>query len=228
MIPEPRDGTLGVDRLKRFLHTGNGNVPDRFLGMMSRLSTDERLALYSPGLRTHVSGTAARSRFREVFGAQGNVSGLSAGLYLDYSTFLPDDILALSDRLAMAHSLEVRVPFVDHVLVEAVFPLPQRMKIGPLWEKKRLLRRALRPRLPEEHLRAPKRGFVGPTAAWLRTELRQLLTDELSPARQRRLGYFDPSTVETLLRQHLTGRQNQERILWALLCFSTWHRLYLE
>ena len=227
-IPEPRDGTLGVDRLKRFLHTGNGNVPDRFLGMMSRLSTDQRLALYTPELRTHISGMAAGSRFREVFGAQGPVSGLAAGLYLDYATFLPDDILALSDRLAMAHSLEVRVPFVDHVLVEAVFPLPQRMKIGPLWEKKRLLRRALRPRLPEQHLRAPKRGFVGPTVAWLRTELRPVLTDELSPERQRRLGYFDPAAVQTLLREHLTGRQNQERILWALLCFSTWHRLYLE
>jgi len=105
--------------------------------------------------------------------------GLAAGLFLDYTTFLPDDILALSDRLAMAHSLEVRVPFVDHVLVEAVFPLPQRVKIGP-WAAKRLLRRALRPRLPPDHLRAPKRGFVGPTAAWLRNELRPMLTDELS------------------------------------------------
>jgi asparagine synthase (glutamine-hydrolysing) len=229
-IPEPRNGGLGVDRLKRFLHTGNGSVPDRFLGMMSRLSTDERLGLYAPGLRPHISGTAARARFRHVFASQGRVSGLAAGLYLDYATFLPDDILALSDRLSMAHSLEVRVPFVDHELVESIFPLPQRLKIGrgPLWEKKRLLRRALRPRLPQQHLSAPKRGFVGPTAAWLRTELRPLVTDELSPARQRRLGYFDPAAVQQVLKEHLTGRQNQERILWALLCFSTWHRLYLE
>ena len=228
LIPEPRDGTLGVDRVKRFLRTGNGAVPDRFLGLMSRLSNDERLALYAPGLRARITGTAASARFRDVFTAQGHPSGLAAGLYLDYMTFLPDDILALSDRLAMAHSLEVRVPFVDHVLVEAVFPIPQRVKIGPWWQSKRLLRRALRPRLPAPHLRAPKRGFVGPTSAWLRHELRDMLTDELSPARQRRLGYFEPSTVATLLEEHLTGRQNQERMLWALLCFSTWHRLYVE
>ena len=228
MIPEPKGGGLGVDRLKRFLHTGNGAVPDRFLGLMSRLSTEERLALYAPQLRSHISGRAATNRFRDVYSAQGAASGLAAGLYLDYGTFLPDDILALSDRLSMAHSLEVRVPFVDHVLVEALFPLPQRVKIGRLWEKKRLLRRALQPRLPEQHLRAPKRGFVGPTASWLRNELRPLLTDELSPARQRRLGYFDPAAVTNLLQEHVTGRQNQERILWALLCFSTWHRLYLE
>lgn len=229
-VPEPRDGSLGVDRLKRFLRTGNGAVPDRFLGLMTRLSNDERLTLYTPDLRqrARITGCAATARFRDVFSAQGPVSGLAAGLFLDYTTFLPDDILALSDRLAMAHSLEVRVPFVDHVLVEAVFPIPQRVKIGTWWQNKRLLRRALRPRLPAAHFRAPKRGFVGPTAAWLRHELRDMLTDELSPERQRRLGYFEPSVVETLLQDHFTGRQNQERILLALLCFSTWHRLYAE
>jgi len=228
LLPEPRDGTLGVDRLKRFLKTGNGTIPDRFLGMISRLSNDERLALYAPHLRAQISGNAASTRFRDVFGRQKKASGLAAGLYMDYTTFLPDDILALSDRLSMAHSLEIRVPFVDHVLVQAVFPIQQRIKIGARWQSKRLLRTALRPRLPRAHFRAPKRGFVGPTASWLRHELRSLLTDELSPARQRRLGYFDPSVVQTLLQEHLTGRQNQERILLALLCFSTWHRLYLE
>jgi asparagine synthase (glutamine-hydrolysing) len=228
LLPEPRDGTLGIDRLKRFLRSDGGAVPDRFLGLISRLPNGERPALYAPTLRASISGRAASDRFHTLFRAQGRPAGLAAGLYFDYMTFLPDDILALSDRLAMAHSLEVRVPFVDHVLVEAVFPIPQRVKIGPWWRNKRLLRRALRPRLPPAHLRAPKRGFVGPTSAWLRHELREMLGDELSPDRQRRLGYFEPAAVETLHREHLTGRQNREGILWALLCFSTWHRLYME
>jgi asparagine synthase (glutamine-hydrolysing) len=229
-VPEPRDGSLGVDRLKRFLRTGNGAVPEQFLGLMSTLSNDERLAVYAPGLRERagITGSAASVRFRDLFTAQGHPTGLGAGLYLDYATYLPDDILALSDRLSMAHSLEVRVPFVDHVLVEAIFPIPQRVKIGTWWQSKRLLRRALRPRLPAPHFRAPKRGFVGPTTSWLRHELRDMLADELSPERQRRLGYFEPGTVDTLLREHLTGRQNREVILWALLCFSTWHRLFVE
>src|SRR5438093_8774571 len=230
-LPEPSDGALGIDRLKRFLATGNGAIPDRFLGLMSRLSNEERLALYAPTLRANISGRAATSRFRDVFAAQENaVSGLAAGLYMDYTTFLPDDILALSDRLSMAHSLEIRVPFVDHILVEAAFPIPQNVKIGPapVWQNKRLLRRALRSRLPAAHFRAPKRGCVGPTAAWMRNELRPLLTDELSAARQHRLGYFDARVVDTLLRERLTGRQSTERILLALLCFSTWHRLFVE
>jgi asparagine synthase (glutamine-hydrolysing) len=205
-----------------------GAAPDRFLGLISRLSNGERPALYASGLRGSISGRAASDRFDSLFRAQGSPTGLAAGLYFDSMTFLPDDILALSDRLAMAHSLEVRVPFVDHVLVESVFPIPERVKVGTWWQSKRLLRRALRPRLPRAHLHAPKRGFVGPTSAWLRRELRQTLQDELSPERQRRLGYFEPATIDALLREHLTGRQNREGILWALLCFSVWHRLYAE
>jgi len=148
-------------------------------------------------------------------------------LYWDYKTFLADDVLALSDRMAMAHSLEIRVPLVDHELVEQVFPLPDRVKIG-LWQNKRLLRRALKRRLPEQHLRAPKRGFVGPTAAWLRHELRGMIEDELAPARLQRLGYFDSTVVRGLLDDHFSRRHNRTGILWALLCFSVWHRGYVE
>jgi asparagine synthase (glutamine-hydrolysing) len=164
---------------------------------------------------------------RNVFLRGGCRGGLAGGLYLDYKTFLPDDVLALSDRVAMAHSLEIRVPLVDHRLVEAVFRLPDRAKVR--WcVKKLLLRRALRSRLSRDHLRAPKRGFVGPTSAWLRGELRPMLQDELSASRMERMGYFDTGVVERLMREHFERRDNHERVLWALLCFSTWHRLYVE
>jgi asparagine synthase (glutamine-hydrolysing) len=228
LLPEPRNGTLGVDRLKRFLRSNGRGVPDRFLGLLSRLANGERPALYRPNLRATISGQAAAERFRSLFQAQGSPAGLAAGQFLDYQTFLPDDILALSDRLSMAHSLEVRVPLVDHELVDAVFPIPDRMKVGAWWQPKRLLKRALKARLPAEHLRAPKRGFVGPTSAWLRGELREMLRDELAAGRQQRLGYFEPETVDRLLNEHLTGKQNREGILWALLCFTVWHRLYVE
>ena len=101
------------------------------------------------------------------------------------------------------------------------------LQIG-LWQNKRLLKRALQRRLPAEHLRAPKRGFVGPTAAWLRHELRDMIEDELAPARLQRLGYFDPSVVRGLLDDHFSRRHNRAGILWALLCFSIWHRGYVE
>jgi asparagine synthase (glutamine-hydrolysing) len=226
-LPEPRDASLGRDRIKRFLRTAEGMVSDRYLGYLTRLPDAARAALFTSRVRREMTGRAAREWFRVLYRRGGEPSGVRGGLYLDYKTYLPDDLLALSDRLSMAHSLEVRVPFVDHELVRTVFPLPDRLKVG-LRRGKPLLRRALRTRLPSAHFRAPKRGFVGPTASWLRNELRGLLCDELSATRMSRLGYFDTAAVEGLLGDHFAGRQNREGILWALLCFSTWHRLYLE
>ena len=226
-LPEPRSAHLGVDRLKRFARSGDGGTAERYLAMVTRLRNEERRALFAPAFRDSISGTAASRHFAARYADGGAPSGLSAALYLDYKTFLPDDILALSDRLSMAHGLEIRVPFVDHRLVETVFPLPDRTKVG--WGRpKALLRAALRTRLPAAHFRAPKRGFVGPTAHWLRHELQPMLRDELSPARLGRLGLFDPPMVQTLLEDHFTRRHNRESILWALLCFSIWHRLTCE
>lgn len=227
LVERTDHGSLAVDRLRRFVRAGPGRADERFLAMVGRLPLSERRALFGPELRGKVTGSAAERTFAAHYQGGGSPRGLSAGLYLDYKTFLPGDILTLSDRLSMAHGLEIRVPFVDHQLVEAVHPLPDHAKIG--WGRsKALLRQALAPRLPAAHFRAPKRGFVGPTASWLRNELRALLHDELSPSRLGRLGYFDPATVERLLREHDQGTRNREGILWALLCFSLWHRLYCE
>jgi asparagine synthase (glutamine-hydrolysing) len=226
-LPEPADASLGVDRMKRFLRTGEQGIPERYLGYLNRLPDALRDKLYAESIRRQIVGRPAQERFQAAFRRGGQPSGVRGALYLDYKTYLPDDILALADRLSMAHSLEVRVPFIDHELVDVVFPLPDRMKVG-LGRSKPLLRRILRSRLPAAHFTSPKRGFVGPTASWLRNELRGLLTDELSAGRMQRLGYFDAGTVNAILSDHFEGRQNREGILWALLCFSTWHRLYLE
>src|SRR5437773_2065045 len=199
----------------------------RHLGLLGKCDDRERAQLYSADLRVLLPGGAAGERLRRLHRDAGAPRGLAAALYLDYKVYLADDILALSDRLSMAHSLELRVPLVDHILAERVFPLPARLKLGG-WKLKHLLKRALAGRLPAAHLTAPKRGFVGPTAAWLRDELRPMLQDELSASRITRLGYFDPGAVARLIDEHCARRHNREGILWALLCFSTWHRLYVE
>jgi asparagine synthase (glutamine-hydrolysing) len=213
--------------MKRFLRTAGASVPARYAGYVSRLPDEERTQLYAAALRDLVPVGAAEQRFAAAFRDGGSPTGVRAALYLDYKTYLPDDILMLADRMSMAHSLELRVPFVDHRFVEEAYPLPDRQRVG-LGRSKRLLRRALRARLPQAHFSAPKRGFVGPTAAWLRKELRDVLCDELSAARMTRLGFFDPATVQGLLDDHFERRHNREGILWALLCFSTWHRLFVE
>ncbi len=229
-LPDTLGGELTMDRMKRFLRAGADGAratPDRYFGLLSRASDSLRQQLYASGLRDTIVGNGARERFRRLHHDAGAPEGLAAAQYLDYKTYLADDILALSDRLSMAHALEVRVPLVDHVLIEQVFPLPAGVKVDR-WKLKALLKRALAARLPAEHFRAPKRGFVGPTAAWLRHELRGMVVDELSADRMRRLGCFDPKVVTRLVDEHFSRRHNREAILWALLSFSTWHRLFVE
>ncbi len=228
-LPEPRNGQLAVHRLKRFVRTEPGGVADRYFAMLNKLPDLDARDLFAADIRGHVSGSPALEHLRSVYKQGGEPTGLRAPLYMDYKTYLPDDILHLSDRIAMAHSLEVRVPLVDHKLVEKVFPLSDATKVGRgRGRAKQLLRRALQSRLPEAHFKAKKRGFVGPTALWLRNELRDMVLDELSPERMKQLGFFDARVVSQLVDDHMTRRHNRESALWALLSFVVWHRVFVE
>jgi len=223
LIREPQNGGLGLSRAKRFLRSGGGSVASRYADFVSRLSVEDFARL-----RGRERNAALHTRvFEDVLQQRGSDSAIRSALCIDYHTYLPDDLLALSDRIASAHSLEVRVPFVDHRLIDALFPLPDRLRIRR-GQQKWMLREAVADRLTPAHMSAPKRGFVGPTAAWLRNELRDLLIDELSPARLSRLGLFDAPAVADWVTQHLTLRSNREGILWGLLCFSIWHRQMVE
>jgi asparagine synthase (glutamine-hydrolysing) len=142
--------------------------------------------------------------------------------YLDLCTFLADDILVKTDRASMAASLEARVPYLDHELVEFAFRIPAGMKLRGLTGKW-ILRRAFRGRVPAAILRRRKSGFSVPIAAWLRHELRPIARDLLQPARLRRQGLFRPERVERLMDEHESATADHGRALWALLMFQMWH-----
>ena len=146
---------------------------------------------------------------------------------LDLSIFLVDDMLVKTDRASMANSLEARVPILDPVVAELALALPSRMKVRRL-QKKRLLRRAVAPLLPKQVLKGEKRGFSIPLAAWLRGELQPLARDILSPGAMRRMEYFRPEAVTRLLDDHVSGRSDQSRKLWALLVFALWADRYAD
>lgn len=216
----PDMGGLTMDRLKRFVRTGHGDAADQYAGMVTRLADQPRRRLLRDLHPTQPS--TATAAFRSALPAMG---GIRRALAMDYGAYLPDDILALSDRLSSAHSLEMRTPLVDHHLVESVFRYDDATRIGNGTPKK-LLRDALAPWLPEAHFKAPKRGFVGPTAAWLRGELRPVLEEALAPARVKGVGFLNADLVTTFKDEHFARRENREGILWAVLCFLTWHERY--
>jgi asparagine synthase (glutamine-hydrolysing) len=140
---------------------------------------------------------------------------------------LPDAIVHQLDRESMAHSVEARVPFLDHELVELCARIPVSLKLRG-WREKYILRRAMRGLLPEEILTRPKRPLSTPNAAWLREKLPDFATELLSRDSLRQKGYFDPSAVAHLLEQHRAGHRNHASQLFGVLGMQLWDDLFMR
>lgn len=144
-------------------------------------------------------------------------------MYLDFVTYLPDDILAKVDRASMSASLESRVPILDHRLVDFMSTLPDSYKVDPA-SSKRILRDIAYARVPRTMLERPKMGFGVPIDTWLRGPLRGWAEDLLSPAALGEHGLFDSAMVSTAWREHQSGVRLRHHELWAVLMFQSWHR----
>ncbi len=146
---------------------------------------------------------------------------LTRSLRLYQDTYLPEDILTKVDRASMACGLEVRAPFLDARLVDAIQLLPSSYKYGR-GQTKRLLKRAAAPRLPASILERPKKGFGIPVARWLRGPLAPLMHSLLAPDRLRKQGLFRPDEVARRIGEHLAGARDHRKPLWTLLMFQLW------
>jgi asparagine synthase (glutamine-hydrolysing) len=142
-------------------------------------------------------------------------------MFLDAMTYLPDDILVKVDRAAMANSLETRVPFLDHRVVEFASRLPMNMKIRD-GETKWLLRQVLYQYVPKELIERPKAGFGIPLAEWLRGPLRNWVEPLIDEQRLLREGYFNVHYIRNLWNAHLSGARNHQALLWSILMFQVW------
>jgi asparagine synthase (glutamine-hydrolysing) len=162
-----------------------------------------------------------RERYAETAGAE----SLARLQDVDLGIYMVDDLLVKTDRASMAHSLELRVPFLDNEVAAAALGLATPLKVRGL-AKKRLLRRALAPLLPKEVLRGPKQGFSIPVAAWLRGPLQGFARDVLAAETLGRQGWFDPATVTALLDRHCVGEEDLSRQLWGLIAFTLWFDRY--
>ena len=142
-------------------------------------------------------------------------------MYYDMLSYLPDDILVKVDRAAMGVSLETRVPFLDHRVVELAWRLPMHLKIrGGVG--KWCLRELLYRRVPKHLIERPKTGFAVPVGNWLRGPLREWAEHLLDTRRLTSSGYFNAQQIETKWREHLSGDRNWHYYLWDILMFEAW------
>jgi asparagine synthase (glutamine-hydrolysing) len=153
---------------------------------------------------------------------------LSRLMYLDIKTYLAGDILTKVDRMSMATSLEVRVPLLDHVLVEWAATMPVEWKFRNGRRKYILKKLAERIGIPADVLHRPKQGFQLPLVDWMRHELKDNFLAILLEPRTLQRGYFKPESVRRLIKEHTTQRRNRSGILWRILILELWHRNFLE
>ena len=221
-LPDVRSGRRWIDQAKRFLKTTRLGAADRYAAMVTTFSTADRSRLLVPDFQGRSGPDDAERLITRAFDSGDAQGVLHAAMLADLGSYLPGDLLTLADRVSMRHSLEVRVPFLDHPLVELMAGAPADLKVAGR-SKKVLMRQAFRGLLPDTILDRRKVGFSVPLALWLRTGLRTTMEETLSEAAVRRLGYLRYAEIDRIKAEHLAGRANHESKLWALMNLVCWH-----
>lgn len=229
-------GIMGVsanrwNALTNLLPLSNSNRPinigDKLHKGAGVLTSNTINELYAHFI-THWSNSASvvidSSSLATLVSESPNLTGLQAierMMALDMLTYLPDDILVKVDRAAMGVSLETRVPFLDHRVVEFAWRLPQSMKLRD-GQSKWALRQVLYRHVPKELIERPKMGFGVPIGDWLRHDLRDWAETLLNETRLRNEGFFHPEPIRQKWQEHLSGQRNWQYHLWDVLMFQAW------
>ncbi len=217
--PRPEKKGL-VNKARRFVE-GMG-YDERLAHARWRLFTGPALRrqLFTPDAYRAL-GTPVEAHILALAAEAGTRSDLDRELYVDLKSYLSDNCLVKIDRMAMACSLEGRVPLLDPELIELAFSVPAALKLHR-GETKPLLKRVAARHVPRECVYRPKQGFSIPIKNWLDGELRPLVDDLLGSDRIGREGLFQVETVERLRREHSSGLANHSHVLWSLLVFEDW------
>jgi asparagine synthase (glutamine-hydrolysing) len=205
-----------VHRLAHRLKTVE-NIDDLYLSLVSEWSDPTRLLMDGP----QGGAVEPESLLSDPLPTAGADHEQSRMMFRDSMTYLPDDILCKVDRAAMASSLECRVPFLDHRIVELACRLPLRMKIRQ-GVGKWALRQVLYKHVPKHLMERPKAGFAVPIGEWLRGPLKDWAEDLLDPVRLDGEGYFQSALIYETWKQHLSRRFDHSAKLWSILMFQSW------
>lgn len=213
--------------LRELLEGADLPADRRYAHWVGYRSDEEIAALLHPEWRSQLAETGPSDPVRDLFNRPPAATPLARAVFADLQGFLPENVLRYTDRMSMTHSLEVRVPFTDHLLVEKMMAVPDPLKVKGL-ASKRLLRRIMKGRLPEEVLSRKKLGFNPPMGIWLQSDRLGLIEGWLNPDLIRRRGLFEPEEVRRIVTEHQSRRRDHGLAIWSLVVFEQWMRSYLD
>jgi len=213
-------------RVRACLRRAGVRIEDHYRGVVKGISLETRRALTGVERVERASATLD-GIFAVQFSRVERASPLNRMLYADLKIPLPENLLLKADKMTMATAVKLRVPFLDHKLVEYAATLPDDMKlIGS--QGKRILRQVMRTELPPSILHRAKKGFPMPAETWFRFELRDFVRDTLLARNSACRRFFEPQAVGQLVSLQEQGKFSRPQEVWSLLVFEFWHRQFIE
>jgi asparagine synthase (glutamine-hydrolysing) len=218
-VPEGTSGRHTARRVREFLATGWLPPKETYASWIGYFTPEMLRSLLVPDETT---GETHPGAFLEsLFNGAADTLDLNEISRVELRSFLPFNVLEYADKMSMAHGLELRAPFVDHLFVDYVATVPSHLKLRN-GVSKWALRQAMAPELPSDVLRRPKRGLNPPLGAWLAGPLASTVRDLLDPEVIRRRGLFRPEVVARLLEEQKRGRRDRSLHIWSLLVLEEW------
>jgi asparagine synthase (glutamine-hydrolysing) len=228
-LPRMVDRLPRMRRLKRAVHSLSVRDPARrYASWLEVFGPDLRDEVLRPEIRESLDGHDPAEPYRRHYRKlDRGADHLNRLMYVDVKTWLADTYMEKTDKATMACSLEARLPFLDHRLVELAFQVPAELKVRG-WSTKRILKRAVRDLVPDRVVHRRKHGFSVPTDPWFRGDLRRFTFEVLLDDGADRHGYVNRPVVERLWKEHVSGRGVWDEHLWLLLNLELWHRIFLD
>jgi asparagine synthase (glutamine-hydrolysing) len=214
-------------RLRRFAEVLALEPRRRYGRWLTSFDNGSKAALYTPEFAAQAGSLDSLALLEAAYQRTDAPTFLEATVHSDVQLYLPEDLLVKMDIASMAHSLEVRSPFLDHHVVEFAASLPPSLKLCGLTQKY-LLKKVMKDVLPAPILSRKKMGFGVPIDHWFRHELKEMAYDLLLGDRAHQRGYFRPDAVRRYLDEHVRGQGHHHYRLWTLLMLELWHRLFID
>jgi asparagine synthase (glutamine-hydrolysing) len=219
--------TAPLRNAKKFARSAALDFENRYLGYGTYFTDEAKARLYTDEMREATRELDAYHHHRRYFERVKTAAPLNRLLYVDLKTFLPCLNLTTTDKTSMAANLEVRVPFLNHELVELAARMPTNLKLHGL-KRKYILKRVAETLLPKDVVWRRKAGFSAPIRSWLRGALRPMVDDLLSEETIRRRGLFKPQEVRRIIAANLSGREDYNLQVFQLLTLELWQRTFID